>query len=165
MNKEELKRQAYQRSFAHVSRKNTQSRKRDRWLLGSLLLVPVAIVLGVTVFWLLPFPLQPDARTLYSTDWSKDFNVWQGTGWYTRLNGGVQGDNGGIFLSPYVADGTAIQLDVQMKHLGEYGFVNTVASFGIVLGRDGNTDYKIDLADDSLGRATLSGGYIKTPIS
>lgn len=165
---EELKRQAYQRSFTYVSRKNTQSRKRNRWLLGSFLLVPVAIVLGVAVFWflpfwLLPFPLQSDARTLYSTDWSKDFNAWQGTGWYTRLNGGVHSDHGGIFLSPYVADGTAIQLDVQMKNLGEDGFVNSAASFGIVLRRYGNTDYKIDLADDS--SVPLSPDTYRVPLS
>jgi hypothetical protein len=148
---EELKRKAYQRSLVNASRKNTQPPRHYRLLLGGILLVPVAIVLGGSyiIFFLFPLPLQPDARTLYSTDWSKDFNAWQGAGWYTRLNGGVHSDHGGLFLSPYVADGSAIQLDVQMKTPGEDGFVNTTVSFGIVFGRNGNTDYKIDLGDSS----------------
>jgi hypothetical protein len=145
---EELKRKAYRRSLANASRKNTQSLRHYRLLLSGLLLVPVAIVLGgcYYIFFLLPFPLQPDSHTLYSTDWSRDFNAWQGAGWQKRLNGGVHSDHGGLFLSPYVADGTAIQIDVQMKHLGVDAFQYGTISFGIVL-KNGNADYKFALGD------------------
>lgn len=150
MNMEEQKSEASQRFFADVSRKNTQPPKHYRLLLSGILLVPVAIVLGGSyiLFFLFPLPLQPDSHTLYNTDWSRDFNAWQGAGWQKRLNGGVHSDHGGLFLSPYIADGTAIQLDVQMKHLGVDAFQYGTISFGIVL-KHGDADYQIDLGDGS----------------
>lgn len=148
MNREEQKSEASLRFFAGVSRKNTQPPKHYRLLLSGILLVPVAIVFGgcYILFFLFPLPLQPDSHTLYSTDWSRDFNAWQGAGWPKRLNGGVHSDAGGLFLSPYITDGTAIQIDVQMKHLGVDAFQGGIISFGIVL-KNGNADYKIDLGD------------------
>src|SRR5215472_3185575 len=148
MNREEQKRETSQRFFAEVSRKNTQPPKHYRLLLSGILLVPVAIVLGgcYVLFFLFPLPLQPDSHTLYSTDWSRDFNAWQGAGWQKRLNGGVHSDHGGLFLSPYVADGTAIQIDVQMKHLGVDAFQYGTISFGIVL-KNGTADYTFALGD------------------
>ena len=147
MNMEEQKSEAYQRFLADVYRKNTQPRKRYglRWSCSLLLLV--AIVLGGYFLFILPFPLQPDSHTLYSTDWSRDFNAWQGAGWGKRLNGGVHSDHGGLFLSPYAADGTDIQIDVQMKHLGVDAFQYGTISFGIVLRINGNSDYKFALGD------------------
>jgi hypothetical protein len=103
-------------------------------------------MLGGYVLFMLPFPLQPDAHTLYWTDWSRDFNAWQGAGWHKRLNGGVHSDHGGLFLSPYVADGTAIQIDVQMKHLGVDAFQYGIISFGMVL-KNGTADYTFALGD------------------
>lgn len=148
MNTKEQKREASQRFFADASRKNTQPPRHYRLLLSGILLVPVAIVLGgcYILFFLFPLPLQPDSHTLYSTDWSRDFHAWQGAGWQKRLNGGVHSDHGGLFLSPYRADGTAIQIDVQMKHLGVDAFQYGIISFGIVL-KNGNADYKFALGD------------------
>lgn len=145
---EEQQREAPQRFVADVSRKNTQPPKHYRLLLSGILLVPVAIVLGgiYILFFLFPLPLQPDSHTLYSTDWSRDFHAWQGAGWHKRLNGGVHSDHGGLFLSPYVADGTAIQIDVQLKHLGVDALQGGIISFGIVL-KHGNADYKFALGD------------------
>jgi|SRR5450755_3049836 hypothetical protein len=146
MDMEEQKSEAYQRFLADVSRKNTQPRKRSRLLWSCSLLLFIAIVLGGYFLFALPFPLQPDSHTLYSTDWSRDFNAWQGAGWQKRLNGGVHSDHGGLFLSPYVADGTDIQIDVQMKHLGVDAFQYGTISFGIVL-KNGNADYKFALGE------------------
>ena len=145
---EKLKRKTYRRSLVNASRKNTQPPKHYRLLLGGILLVPVAIVLGGSyiLFFLFPLPLQPDSHTLYSTDWSRDFNAWQGAGWQKRLNGGVHSDHGGLFLSPYIADGTATQIDVQMKHLGVDAFQYGIISFGIVL-KNGNAVHKFALGD------------------
>lgn len=136
----------YQHFLADASRKNTQPRKHSRLLWSCSLLLLVAIVLGSYVLFILPFPLQPDSHTLYSTDWSRDFNAWQGAGWQKRLNGGVHSDHGGLFLAPYVADGTDIQIDVQMKHPGVDAFQYGTISFGIVL-KNGNADYKFALGD------------------
>lgn len=145
MNSKKQKSKAYRRFVASASRRNTQSRKYARWLWGCSLLVFIAIVLGGFFLFILPFPLQPDSHTLYSTDWS-DFNAWQGAGWQKRLNGGVYSDAGGLFLSPYVADGTDIQIDVQMKSLGVDTFQYGVISFGIVL-KHGNINDKFALGD------------------
>ncbi|HLG64771.1 MAG TPA: hypothetical protein VKY19_22715 [Ktedonosporobacter sp.] len=150
MNMEERKSEAYHRFLVDGDRKNTHSHKRSRLLWSCSLLVFVAIVLGGSFWFVLPFPLQPDSHTLYSTDWSRDFNTWQGAGWQKRLNGGVHSDHGGLFLSPYVADGPAIQIDVQMKHLGVDAFQYGSVSFGIVL-KNGNADHAFALGDiDSL---------------
>ncbi len=136
--------------FIARRRKQTYLRKRSRLLWSCSLLTLGIIVVGGFVLFLLPFPLQPDSRTLYSTDWSSDFHTWQGAGWQKRLNGGVHSNHGGLFLSPYVANGTAIQIDVQMKHLGVDAFQYGVISFGIVL-KNGNTDHTFALGDvDSL---------------
>lgn len=143
---EEQKSEAYQRFLADASRKNTQSHKRSRLLWSCSLLLLIAIVLGGYFLFMFPFPLQPDSNTFYSTDWSRDFDAWRGAGWQKRLNGGVHSDHGGLFLSPYVADGTAIQIDVQMKHLGVDVFQYGVISFGIVL-KNVNTIYKFALGD------------------
>ena len=145
---EEQKREAYQRFLVNASRQNTQPPKYYRWLLSGILLVPVTIVLGgcYILFFLFPLPLQPDSQTLYSTDWSRDFNAWRGAGWQQRLNGGVHSDHGGLFLSPYVADGTAIQIDVQLKHLGVDAFQYGTISFGIVL-KNGTAAHKFALGD------------------
>lgn len=146
MNMEEQKSEAYQRFFADASRKNTRPRKRSRLLWSCSLLLLVVIVLGSSFLFVLPFPLHPDSHTLYSTDWSRDFNAWQGAGWQKRLNGGVHSDHGGLFLSPYVADGTDIQIDVQMKHLGVDAFQYGTISFGMML-KNGNADYTFALGD------------------
>jgi hypothetical protein len=139
--------EAYRRFLADASRKNAQARKRYRLLWSCSLLLFVAIVLGGYFLFVLPFPLQPDSTTLYSTDWSSDFAAWQGAGWQKRLNGGVHSDHGGLFLSPYAADGTDIQIDVQMKNLGVDAFQYGTISFGVVLRINGNSDYKIALGD------------------
>lgn len=148
MNTEEQKSEASQRFFADVYRKNTQPLKHYRLLLSGILLVPIVIVLGggYMLFFLFPLPLEPDSHTLYSTDWSRDFNAWQGAGWQKRLNGGVHSDHGGLFLSPYIASGTDIQIDVQMKHLGVDAFQYGTISFGIVL-KNGNAVHKFALGD------------------
>lgn len=135
----------YQR-FVARQRKQTSPRNRSGLLWSCSLLTLGIIVVGSFVLFTLPFPLQPDSQTLYSTDWSRDFNAWQGAGWQKRLNGGVHSDHGGLFLSPYVADGTAMQIDVQLKHLGVDAFQYGVISFGIVL-KNGNTDHTFALGD------------------
>jgi hypothetical protein len=134
--------------FSACLSKNIQPPKYYRSLLSGILLVPIAIVLGgcYILFFLFPLPLQPDSQTLYSTDWSRDFNAWRGAGWQQRLNGGVHSDHGGLFLSPYVADGTALQIDVQLKHLGVDAFQYATISFGMVL-KNGNAVHKFALGD------------------
>jgi hypothetical protein len=150
MDIEEQRREAEQRLLAAVSRRNTQLRKRHGLLwMGSLLLLLLllAIALGSYFLFVLPVPLQADRHTLYSTDWSSDFNAWKGAGWQKRLNGGVHSDHGGLFLSPYTADGADIQIDVQMKHLGVDAFQGGIVSFGVVLRTGENSDYKVALGD------------------
>lgn len=137
---------AYQRFLANASRKIRQPHIRSGLLWGCSILLFVAVILGGYFLFTLPIPLQPDSHTLYSTDWSRDFSAWQGAGWQKRWNGGVHSDHGGLFLSPYVADGADIQIDVQMKHLGVDAFQNAVISLGIVL-KNGNDEHKFALGD------------------
>ena len=145
---EEQKNEAYQQHFlADGYRKKAQARKRSRVLWICAFLVVGAIVSGGYFLSTLPLPLQPDSRTLYSTDWSRDFSAWQGTGWQKRLNRGVHSEHGGLFLSPYTADGSDIQIDVQMKHVGVDAFQYGVISFGIVLRTQENADYKFALGE------------------
>ncbi len=97
MSIDEQRREASQRFLPATSRKDTHKRKRYRWLWGVLLLGFTALVVGGGIILSLPFPLQRDASTLYSTDWSKDLNAWNGPGWHARLFGGVHSDHGGFF--------------------------------------------------------------------
>lgn len=143
---DDQKSEMYQHFLADISRKNTRTCKRSRLLWACSLLLLGAIVTGGFFLSTLPLPLQPDSHTLYSTDWSGDFSVWQGTGWQKHLNGGVYSEHGGLFLSPYVADGADIQIDVQMKHLGVDTLQYGITSFGIVL-KNGNADYMLTLGD------------------